>query len=68
MNEHDFKALYCPNCGNFVADVLDGRLHGSLVRLRCPNRRCRRRVWLCGADEAKAIAVDRPPLVVAKSA
>lgn len=62
-----FTPVYCPQCGEFVMDVLGGKLTG-MTRQRCPNRRCRRRVWIGGdGGHALAVKVDRAPRAVAKS-
>ncbi len=58
-----FKACECPQCGELLCDVLlTESATGIIQRIRCPNRRCKSRVWLAPvAGEISVIMVDSAP-------
>ena len=58
----DFAPVRCPNCDHIVLDAASGFFTG-LVRVLCPNKRCRRRVWVGSnvAGEMRAVFSDKPP-------
>lgn len=55
------KAVRC-RCGTVV---LDGTFRG-IVRVRCPSKKCRRRVWVAGdGQELRLVQLDKAPRSVA---
>lgn len=59
----EFRALDCPQCGEMICDTVGDIIEGGVVlRLRCPNHRCKRRLWLALSSSGPSVVmVDRPP-------